>query len=675
MVPIDKIRRTIEDLECQRANERTLRRQEPPPQEAFLDTQTNRDTGNPRNKVAKVLAHHIRGTLHDPNREPSEEQRSEIPVIPQIVTTRRNEPLRVPLSKIRSTVTELDHQRWLDRHQRRSEATRQRASRQPTQLVGQLSDSKSICESTASSEPPAIIPPQTISPPNRLSKRQKEPPTTPITPVPPPKKKRRPMYETIQLQRESIRAFLEHLNSCFVQKEEASHTRSWCKEIPLPLQVETAKSFYQAFTDKGTMPVSHCAFCYKQVAPCNLNTIQWKALRIPSLLQATKTTQHCYKYFPSQGESDVAVCSECHDSFIKGKLPKACSVNNIDIGYEHQYPEELDNLTPVEEKLIALQGAFGYITKFAIDRRTRSGINYRKHVKGHIIVFPNKVEDLVATVLPHPLLRTIENIHVSWSGASKPSPADVRYLLQVRKSRVSAALSWLQQNNPLYKHITIDHDEMASWRYTEGSSVPTVIIESMQREEPSAMEKTATDHIVPDTDQGLEDSGFTSIEELLASVASHSRDEPCPSQETTGSLKQRQFPPDTEPSASVLGNPYIGHTSNTIYKKESSAIFPINGPAVFENANKLSFLVNAIHTNRNQNAKQTQKHHRINIHTAGNRPFIRVERGKEFADNLHADFFPRTFPTLFPWGKGGPKALPKLDLDPAQPTHNHSLGY
>lgn len=72
------------------------------------------------------------------------------------------------------------------------------------------------------------------------------------------------------------------------------------------------------------------------------------------------------------------------------------------------------------------------------------------------------MEDLVATVLPHLLLGTVENIHVSWSGAGKPSLADVGYLLQVRKSRVSAALLWLQRNNPLYRHIVINHDEIAS---------------------------------------------------------------------------------------------------------------------------------------------------------------------------------------------------------------------
>ncbi|KJZ72808.1 hypothetical protein HIM_07752 [Hirsutella minnesotensis 3608] len=106
------------------------------------------------------------------------------------------------------------------------------------------------------------------------------------------------------------------------------------------------------------------------------------------------------------------------------------------------------------------EASFGYITKFIVDNKTPSGLSYRKHVKGHIVVFPNKVEDLVATVLPHPLLETIENIHVSWSGSSKPGAADVGHLLQVRKSRVRDALSWLQKNNPLYEHIAIDHGEI-----------------------------------------------------------------------------------------------------------------------------------------------------------------------------------------------------------------------
>jgi len=110
------------------------------------------------------------------------------------------------------------------------------------------------------------------------------------------------------------------------------------------------------------------------------------------------------------------------------------------------------------------------------------------------MVFSIKVEDLVATALPCPLPETIENIHISWSSSSRPSPADVGHLLQVRKSHVGATL---QRNNPLYEHVTINYNVVDGWRYAEGSSVPALIIESMQREEPSAVEKTQNDHFVP----------------------------------------------------------------------------------------------------------------------------------------------------------------------------------
>ncbi|KAM4058289.1 PIF1 protein [Hirsutella rhossiliensis] len=158
------------------------------------------------------------------------------------------------------------------------------------------------------------------------------------------------------------------------------------------------------------------------------------------------------------------------------------------------------------------------------DNKTRSGISYRKHVKGHIVVFPNKVDGLVATVLPHPLLHAIENIHVSWSG--------------------SAALAWLQRNNPLYEDIAINQAEIDGWQYANGSSVPTVIMDRMQRKEPSTVEKTQTDHIVPDTDRGLEENSPRSIDELVNSIdptfVAESCDFGC-----TLSTEQTQPSPDT----------------------------------------------------------------------------------------------------------------------------------
>ncbi|EXU94535.1 helitron helicase-like domain protein [Metarhizium robertsii] len=140
-------------------------------------------------------------------------------------------------------------------------------------------------------------------------------------------------------------------------------------------------------------------------------------------------------------------------------------------------------------------------------------------------------------------------------------------------------------------------------------------------------EKTQTDHIVPGSDRGLEENGFTTI------------------RETT-----------------------------------SSGMFPLDGPAAFAEADKLSFFVDAMKTSQNQGDGEADPCS-MQVQTTGNQPFIRIERGADFADNLHEDFFPRTFPTLFPWGKGGPKArhhsvpIEQHDPDPVGHHSNHSLKY
>ena len=67
----------------------------------------------------------------------------------------------------------------------------------------------------------------------------------------------------------------------------------------------------------------------------------------------------------------------------------------------------------VKKTLIALQASFSYITNFTINNKTPSRLSYQKYIKGYIVVFPNKVENIIATVLPYPLLVTIKNIYVS----------------------------------------------------------------------------------------------------------------------------------------------------------------------------------------------------------------------------------------------------------------------
>ncbi|KAG6996878.1 ATP-dependent DNA helicase pfh1 [Fusarium oxysporum f. sp. conglutinans] len=649
-VPIDDIRRTLEDLDRQRTQNRARGRQGAS-QSTVPNSLTCQRAVHRRQELVRV--HPDDATL-------------------QALLEPRREPVRVPHAEILRMLDHLDRQRAEDRARRRAGETEQvERPTTPNRLYRPPQTFPSSKRHREQGALPAPPPTQLNRSPKRRRRSMGETlPTPPNTQPNRAPKSPRPMPETVQLQRESINSILQYRESCFRDKEEASATRSWCKEVPLALQVEASKSFYQAFTDEKMLPISHCIACYRKQAPCELTAVQWNGLLTPSLLQAMRTLQQCRKCLPLDDDAGVRVCRECRASLEGGKLPKACSVNNMDIGCEHRYPEELDGLSPVEERLIALQAPFGYITKFIVDNKTPSGLSYRKHVKGHIVVFPNKVEDLVAAVLPHPLLETIENIHVSWSGSSKPSSADVGHLLQVRKSRVRAALSWLQRNNPLYEHVTINHGEIDGWRYAEGSNVPTLIMDVMQREEPSVAEKTQTDHIVPDTDRGLEENRFVSIEELLTTSAqTGSGDDPCPPDGTLSIEQHHPLPPDDADG-----------DEEVVYGTSSSGMFPLDGPAAFEEADKLSFLADALKTSRSRDADDAEPC-TMRLQTTGEHPFIRVERGGDFADTLHEDFFPRTFPKLFPWGRGGPKALGESNSnrrdasEPARRRSNHSLNY
>ncbi|KAM4064170.1 Arrestin-lik [Hirsutella rhossiliensis] len=152
------------------------------------------------------------------------------------------------------------------------------------------------------------------------------------------------------------------------------------------------------------------------------------------------------------------------------------------LGCEHTFPDELKGLTPVEEKLIALNSCYGF------------------HVKGHITVFPNNVMD---------------EIHVSWQGALRPTPSDLSSLLSVRRRVVERALVWLKRNNPHYAAIEIDAAEMESWG-DPAHGVPPLVYERLERNEPSAWEKTRTAHVVPPTERAMDDEGAVEIEEVLA---------------------------------------------------------------------------------------------------------------------------------------------------------------
>ncbi|RYP15987.1 hypothetical protein DL765_005384 [Monosporascus sp. GIB2] len=104
------------------------------------------------------------------------------------------------------------------------------------------------------------------------------------------------------------------------------------------------------------------------------------------------------------------------------------------IGCEHRYPKELRGLTSLEEMLISLNAAYGFITKFNIQRGEKTGPIYRKHVAGHITVFPNDVESLASTILPHPLVSALDQARFKapWRLVEKTSFSEDG-VLQIRR--------------------------------------------------------------------------------------------------------------------------------------------------------------------------------------------------------------------------------------------------
>ncbi|RSL86104.1 hypothetical protein CDV31_016452 [Fusarium ambrosium] len=321
------------------------------------------------------------------------------------------------------------------------------------------------------------------------------------------------------------------------------------------------------------------------------------------------------------------------------------------------FPEELKGLTPVKEKLIALNSYYGFVTRYSIASSQKQSARYPKHIKGHITVFPNNVQELATKVLPHPLVQVIEEIHVSWQGAEKPVPSDLSGLLSVRRRVVERALVWLKKNNPHYAEIEIDAAEMESWG-APPHRVPPLVYDLMERNEPTAWEKTRTAQVVPPTERGMDDEGSLEIEEILARL---NRGEDIPSGEAQG-------PGLSEGEGGYRGEAKSEQLEKPINEVTSSGMFVLDGPPDVPDVEKLLFACNAVNGDAATGGAKAGPTTRVESTERrpgladGCEPYIHVSRGDEFADSFDASFLAKTFPTLLPFGVGGPQLVEEAAL-------------
>ena len=202
---------------------------------------------------------------------------------------------------------------------------------------------------------------------------------------------------------------------------------------------------------------------------------------------------------------------------IEGWVPRACAVNNLAIGCCHRYPEELCDLSPMEERLIALAQPYGWVTKIEISEQKKTNGDYRKLKKGHITIFPNNLESLVSNVLPAPIIQHKESLHVCFIGPRQPLPQDLSFLLRVRPARIRKALLWLKEHNPLYRQIEISSQNLE--QYADAvDEIPRALLDDMEQYVPNAQDVIQTGHYVPSAERGEPHSQEISIGDIMDSL-------------------------------------------------------------------------------------------------------------------------------------------------------------
>jgi hypothetical protein len=92
--------------------------------------------------------------------------------------------------------------------------------------------------------------------------------------------------------------------------------------------------------------------------------------------------------------------------FIRGPNPHH-------LRYEHMFMAEIRGLEAAAQRHVALSSSYRFITRYRIPDGWRQILEYSKHVRGHITVFPNKVQAVTKSA-PHITLQIMDETHVPW---------------------------------------------------------------------------------------------------------------------------------------------------------------------------------------------------------------------------------------------------------------------
>src|SRR5947209_8763738 len=273
-------------------------------------------------------------------------------------------------------------------------------------------------------------------------------PTQPVTnsTIRPRAKRRRIANDTRAS--EAVRFAVGLLEDEFNQREIAS------QEFPPEISSSHIRSSIGRYEDEMLAASERLICC-----SCGIFVAKYDIYKIDDqdnlILQQENSLDQC-----GHDESSWNFCRYCYAAVSSWKIPKFSAANFVNITMCQGYPSALEDLTAVEECLIAKCHPVGTILKLRPGGHSTPACY--NALRGHMIVIPQEPGPLLQ-ILPSPELRLDNLIKVFWLGKTPPINRDLKPFLQVRKDKILAALRYLVQYNHLYHDLIINYAMIDGW--------------------------------------------------------------------------------------------------------------------------------------------------------------------------------------------------------------------
>ncbi|CAE8630379.1 unnamed protein product [Polarella glacialis] len=333
-----------------------------------------------------------------------------------------------------------------------------------------------------------------------------------------------------------------------------------------------------------------------------------------SLLQILRETDDAWLLHLQAGPAEAAYhdclaatssvclpcCLECHRS-LTGKHPRMPRLALANGNWAGPVPPELADLTEAEQ-LFCARGFT--VRKMKLLKASGAPDHRQKALVGGTIAFPQEGAQLL-NILPRRVSDVVEMITVYFTGIDKVVLGRRNEFI-IRRSKVSAALTWLQKHNPYYADVVID----------------------------STLLEELPDGTVPDA---LLEAAMLAHQVLFQNLK-HLRFMPLSSTMKVKALTQSDWQ-----AALTAADTVLTHTI-------SPAANPSAAAEAAEQAHKAIRALRALNTPAAQGILQQDAEHSIpTANTTGNQLRALVPHGTQALDSYHPAFWSLCFPCLFPY--------------------------